>query len=51
MMVLFLQRAEEAVVEATRLHIRDREITEWKFVRMAEVDTAKYLDLALRNKK
>ncbi|XP_062076238.1 uncharacterized protein LOC133780639 [Humulus lupulus] len=50
-MFLLLQRAEEAAIEATRQRIRDREITERKFVRVAEVDTAKYLDLALRNKK
>ncbi|XP_062075485.1 uncharacterized protein LOC133779549 [Humulus lupulus] len=45
------ETAEEAAVEATRQRVRDREITERKFVRIAEVDTAKYLDLALCNKK
>ncbi|XP_062102575.1 uncharacterized protein LOC133812771 [Humulus lupulus] len=45
------ERAAEAAVEATRQRIRDREITERKLARVAEVDTAKYLDLVLRNKK
>ncbi|XP_062094237.1 uncharacterized protein LOC133800297 [Humulus lupulus] len=45
------ERAAEAAVEATRQRIRDREITERKLARVAEVDTAKYLDLALLNKK
>ncbi|XP_062118412.1 uncharacterized protein LOC133832037 [Humulus lupulus] len=45
------ERAAEVAIEATRQHIRNREITERKLVRVAKVDTAKYLDLALRNKK
>ncbi|XP_062104657.1 uncharacterized protein LOC133815906 [Humulus lupulus] len=45
------ERAAEAAIEATRQRIQDREITERRLVRVAEVDTAKYLDLALRNKK
>ncbi|XP_062094830.1 uncharacterized protein LOC133800787 [Humulus lupulus] len=45
------ERAAEAAIEATRQRIRDREITERKLARVAEVDTAKYLDLTLRNKK
>ncbi|XP_062084358.1 uncharacterized protein LOC133790661 [Humulus lupulus] len=45
------ERAAEAAIEATRQRIRDRDITERKLVRVAEVDTAKYLDMALHNKK
>ncbi|XP_062088619.1 uncharacterized protein LOC133795180 [Humulus lupulus] len=45
------ERAVEVAIESTRQRIRDREITERKLVRVAEVDTAKYLDLALRNKR